>query len=89
MRALDRFMQLRPLVPHGTSPASCGRSPGTTSGRDERRLLDRLKPDLIVTFPQALEIAGADLGAPISTSPVPGRTGSSPNAFPPVVDLDW
>lgn len=32
--------------------------------RDERRLLNRLRADLIATFPAALAIAGEDLGAP-------------------------
>ena len=32
--------------------------------RDERRLLNRLRADLIATFPAALTIAGDDMGAP-------------------------
>ena len=32
--------------------------------RDERRLLNRLRADLIATFPAALKIAGDDMGAP-------------------------
>ena len=64
--ALDRFMQLRPLVPHGEIAAelrSIARDDQRAS-KDERRLLNRLRADLIATFPQALDIAGADLGAP-------------------------
>jgi hypothetical protein len=34
------------------------------AARDERRLLNRMRQDLITTFPAALEIAGRDLGAP-------------------------
>lgn len=34
------------------------------AARDERRLLNRLRADLLLTFPAALSIAGDDLGAP-------------------------
>jgi transposase len=64
--ALDRFERLRPLIPHGELAGelrSIARDDERAS-RDERRLLNRLRQDLIATFPAALEIAGDDLGAP-------------------------
>jgi hypothetical protein len=32
--------------------------------QDERRLLNRLRADLLAVFPAAVEIAGPDMGAP-------------------------
>jgi len=64
--ALDRFERLRPLIPHGeiaTELRAIARDDERAS-RDERRLLNRLRSDLIATFPAALAIAGTDLGAP-------------------------
>jgi len=64
--ALDRFERLRPLIPHGEQAGelrTIARDDERAS-RDERRLLNRLRQDLIATFPAALEIAGDDLGAP-------------------------
>jgi transposase len=66
MIALDRFEQLRPLIPHGEVAGelrSIARD-DERAARDERRLLNRLRADLIATFPAALAIAGSDLGAP-------------------------
>jgi transposase len=64
--ALDRHAGLRQLIPHGDVGAelrSIARD-DERACRDERRLLNRLRADLIVTFPAALTIAGDDLGAP-------------------------
>jgi transposase len=64
--ALDRFEPLRPLISHGEIAGelrAIGRD-DQRAAKDERRLLNRLRQDLIATFPAALEIAGADLGAP-------------------------
>lgn len=64
--ALDRFERLRPLIPHGELAGelrSIARDDERAS-RDERRLLNRLRADLIAVFPAALELAGPDLGAP-------------------------
>lgn len=64
--ALDRFERLRPLIPHGEIAGelrAIARDDERAS-RDERRLLNRLRQDLLATFPAALEIAGDDLGAP-------------------------
>lgn len=64
--ALDRHTQLRPLIPHG-EPAGELRAiarDDERAARDERRLLNRLRADLIATYPAALVLADDDLGAP-------------------------
>lgn len=65
--ALDRFERLRPLVPHGELAGELRAiaRDDERAARDERRLLNRLRADLIATFPAALSIAGDDLGAPV------------------------
>ena len=63
--ALDRHAGLRRLIPHGQLAGelrSIARD-DERACRDERRLLNRLRADLLVTFPAALAIAGEDLGA--------------------------
>lgn len=64
--ALDRFERLRPLVPHGEEAAELRAiaRDDERANRDERRLLNRLRADLIATFPAALVIAGEDMGRP-------------------------
>ncbi|HEY0700540.1 MAG TPA: transposase [Micromonospora sp.] len=64
--ALDRFTSLRPLIPHGPVAAELRAiaRDDERAARDERRLLNRLRADLIATFPTALIIADDDLGAP-------------------------
>lgn len=64
--ALDRFERLRPLIPHGEQAGELRAiaRDDERAARDERRLLNRLRQDLITTFPAALAIAGDDLGAP-------------------------
>lgn len=64
--ALDRFERLRPLVPHGEQAAELRAiaRDDERAARDERRLLNRLRADLIATFPAAITIAGDDMGAP-------------------------
>jgi transposase len=64
--ALDRHAGLKRLIPHGQIAGelrSIARD-DERACRDERRLLNRLRADLLATFPAALEIAGDDLGAP-------------------------
>jgi transposase len=66
LMALDRHTVLRPLIPHGEQAAelrAIARDDERAS-RDERRLLNRLRADLIAGFPEALAFAGEDLGAP-------------------------
>ncbi len=63
---LDRFASLKPLVPHGDLAGelrSLARDDGRAA-RDQRRLLNRLRMDLVRSFPAALDIVGEDLGAP-------------------------
>lgn len=64
--ALDRFERLRVLVPHGDEAAELRAitRDDERASRDERRLLNRLRADLIATFPAALTIAGDDMGSP-------------------------
>jgi len=64
--ALDRHERLRPLIPHGEFAGelrSIARD-DERAARDERRLGNRLRQDLIASFPAALQIGGDDLGAP-------------------------
>jgi transposase len=64
--ALDRHTALRPLIPHGELAAELRAiaRDDERAARDQRRLLNRLRQDLISTFPAALAVAGDDLGAP-------------------------
>ncbi len=64
--ALDRHTALKALVPHGELAGELRAiaRDDERAARDERRLLNRLRADLQTTFPTALAIAGADLGAP-------------------------
>ena len=64
--ALDRHTSLRPLIPHGEQAAELRAiaHDDERAARDQRRLLNRLRHDLISTDPAALAIAGDDLGAP-------------------------
>lgn len=64
--ALDRFVGLQPLIPHGEIAGELRAiaRDDERAGREERRLLNRLRQDLITTFPAALVIAGDDMGAP-------------------------
>jgi hypothetical protein len=65
--ALDRFTELRALVPHGEQSGELRAiaRDDLCAGRDERRLLNRLRADLAAVFPAALVIAGEDLGSPV------------------------
>ena len=64
--ALDRHTALRPLIPHGelASELRAIARDDERAARDERRLLNRLRADLLETFPAALVVAADDLGAP-------------------------
>lgn len=66
MIALDRFERLRVLVAHGEEAGELRAiaRDDQRAAKDERRLLNRLRADLIATFPAALDIAGDDMGAP-------------------------
>jgi transposase len=64
--ALDRHATLKPLVPHGPIGAELRAiaRDDERAARDQRRLLDRLRADLTITYPAALIIGQSDLGAP-------------------------
>lgn len=65
--ALDQFLELRKLIPHGELAGELRAiaRDDERAARDERRLLNRLRADLMATFPAALTIAGDDLGSPV------------------------
>jgi len=65
--ALDQYADLRKLVPHGelgTELRAIARDDERAS-RDERRLQNRLRADLLAVFPAALDIADGDLASPV------------------------
>jgi transposase len=65
--ALDQYLELRKLVPHGELAGELRAiaRDDERAARDERRLLNRLRADLLATFPAALTIAADDLGSPV------------------------
>jgi transposase len=65
--ALDEFLDLRKLLPHGDLAGELRAiaRDDERAARDQRRLLNRLRTDLLATFPAALTIAADDLGSPI------------------------
>lgn len=65
--ALDEYTQLRKLIPHGELGAELRAiaRDDDRAARDQRRLLNRLRADLLAVFPAAVEIAGDDLGAAV------------------------
>lgn len=67
LMALDQFLELRKLIPHGEMAGELRTiaRDDERAARDERRLLNRLRADLLATFPAALAIAGDDLGSPV------------------------
>jgi Transposase/Transposase IS116/IS110/IS902 family len=64
--ALDRHVALKTLIPHGdiAGELRAVARDDERAARDQRRLLNRLRADLAVTYPAALAVAGDDLGAP-------------------------
>jgi transposase len=65
--ALDQYLELRKLVPHGelgTELRAIARD-DDRAGRDERRIGNRLRADLLAVFPAAIDIADGDLGSPV------------------------
>src|SRR5680860_133344 len=64
--ALDQFLDLRKLVPHGELAGELRAiaRDDLRAQRDERRLLNRLRADLLAAFPAAKNIAGEDMSAP-------------------------
>ena len=64
--ALDRHAALKTLIPHGEIGGELRAiaRDDERAARDQRRLLNRLRADLLTTYPAALDLAGSDLGAP-------------------------
>jgi len=62
---LDQYTELRKLVPHGELRAELRAiaRDDDRAARDERRLGNRLRADLLAVFPAAVDIAGGDLGS--------------------------
>lgn len=67
LMALDPFVQLRKLIPHGEVGAELRAiaRDDDRAARDERRLGNRLRADLLAVFPAAVDIADGDLGAAV------------------------
>jgi transposase len=65
--ALDQFVELRRLIPHGEVGAEMRAiaRDDDRAARDERRLGNRLRADLLAVFPAAIDIADGDLGGAV------------------------
>ena len=67
LMALDAYLDLRKLIPHGdagTELRAIARD-DERAARDERRIGNRLRADLLAVFPAAIDIADGDLCAPV------------------------
>lgn len=65
--ALDSYLDLRQLIPHGeigTELRAIARD-DERAARDERRIGNRLRSDLLAVFPAAIDIAAGDLGSTV------------------------
>ena len=64
--ALDSYLELRKLIPHGETGAELRAiaRDDERAARDERRIGNRLRADLLAVFPAAIDIAAGDLGCP-------------------------
>ena len=65
LMALDQYADLRRLIPHGeagTELRAIARD-DERAARDERRIGNRLRADLLAVFPAAIDIADGDLGS--------------------------
>jgi hypothetical protein len=65
LMALDAYLELRKLIPHGQIGAELRAiaRDDERAVRDERRIGNRLRADLLAVFPAAIDIADGDLGA--------------------------
>jgi transposase len=65
--ALDSYLELRRLIPHGPIGAELRAiaRDDERAARDERRIGNRLRADLLAVFPAAIDIAGGDLGSAV------------------------
>jgi hypothetical protein len=67
LMALDAYLDLRKVIPHGeagTELRAIARDE-ERAARDERRIGNRLRADLLAVFPAAIDIAAGDLGAAV------------------------
>jgi transposase len=67
LMALDYYLDLRTLIPHGetgTELRAIARD-DERAARDERRIGNRLRADLLTVFPAAIDMADGDLSAPV------------------------
>ncbi len=67
LMALDSYLDLRKLIPHGEIGAELRAiaRDDERAARDERRIGNRLRADLLAVFPAAIDIAAGDLSAPV------------------------
>jgi transposase len=65
--ALDAYLDLRRLIPHGEVGAELRAiaRDDERAARDQRRIGNRLRADLLAVFPAAIDIAGGDPGAAV------------------------
>jgi transposase len=65
--ALDQFIELRKLIPHGQIGAELRAiaRDDERAARDERRIGNRLRADLLAVFPAAIDIADGDFAAAV------------------------
>jgi hypothetical protein len=65
--ALDQYTELRRLIPHGELGAELRAiaRDDDRAARDERRLGNRLRADLLAVFPAAVDIADGDLASAV------------------------
>ncbi len=65
--ALDAYLDLRRLIPHGQAGAELRAiaRDDERAARDERRIGNRLRADLLAVFPAAIDIADGDPGAAV------------------------
>jgi Transposase/Transposase IS116/IS110/IS902 family len=65
--ALDSYLDLRRLIPHGETGAELRAiaRDDERAARDERRIGNRLRADLLAVFPAAIDIAAGDPGSAV------------------------
>jgi transposase len=65
--ALDTYLELRKLIPHGETGAELRAiaRDDERAARDERRIGNRLRADLLAVFPAAIDIAAGDLASAV------------------------
>jgi transposase len=67
LMALDAYLDLRKLIPHGEAGAELRAiaRDDERAARDERRISNRLRADLLAVFPAAIDIAAGDLSSAV------------------------